>query len=252
MKEYTMKEYTMKEYKPKYWSLTLPISIEIKEEEKNMLTRRLICEKFREEIKNYTGRDHEVVFEKIVRCPHTKEIKLNYTYESEPPSEGSIYGMLVKKMEDWMDAPITDFDLDNWLTNVNVKSNYANLSELQTIYIGMRYDQARSKEDGNDWDVLKYILKKRVKKLFTSRVDGSYHEFKQVEFKLGKLLQFNPNKYEFVNRRVKRLGMTLTNFSEASLDWDKEFKIKLNLDRAKSSVELRTDLALSGLNDNIV
>jgi hypothetical protein len=245
----------MKLYNTNY---TYPVSIILKKTD-GFITRELITNKFKEAIKEYFDIDHEVIFENISRSTYNyfcdnDRVVLDYKFSSGeiPEIKSSVYDTMLDMCESFYTKEPPTFDTDSAIHRImNGESNYTDLSELQIIYIGMKYDEARGFKD-NEWDVLKFILKNKVKDLFKNRKDGTYHEVKLIEFKLDKLLKFNKNKHDFVTRRLKRNGKTLTNFSDASLEWNKQYKIKLNLDRNKASMELKTDLALSGLEDDIV
>lgn len=216
-------------------------------------TREDICSFISDEIFKFYGITHEVDFEKITRNKYTPAIILQYEFDGEH-SEDSLceYVYRISNMDQSQTATnITYTTSDPQFIELLGNSNFKDLDELQTLYIGMKYYQSRVAKN-DEWDVVKFILKKKLSRVFKGRKDGTFHEVEAVKFKLQKLLQFNQPKYEFVNRRVKRLGKTLTNFAEASMEWDKANKTKLNLDRSKASMELRTDLAMSGLEDDLV
>ena len=116
----------------------------------------------------------------------------------------------------------------------------------------MKYDQHRENLKDYDWITIASIIKNKFKNLFTNKKNGSYQEIQFVDFKLERLLKFNKDKHDFVQKRLKQEGKTLTNFVSSCKEWEDLNKIKLNLDKNKHSMELRIDLALSGLNDDIV
>lgn len=240
-------------YKENY---TYPVSITLSKSDET-ITRELIINKFKEAIKEYYNIDHDVNFDDIKRSFYQNgkdSAVLDYRFSTGevPDIKSSTYNTMLDMCQNWHMVEQIPFDIDAAIHRIiNGETNYDDLSELQTVYIGMKYDEAREFKD-NEWNVLKFILKNKLKNLFKNRKDGTYHEVQLVDFKLDKLSKFNMSKFEYVNRRVKKYGKTLTNFAQASSEWNKEFQILLNLDRTKHSMELRTDLALSGLEDDIV
>lgn len=216
-------------------------------------TREDICSFMSEEILKFYGIEHTVDFDKITRNRRAPGIVLQYSFDGKH-TDDSLCGYVYR---------ISDMDLSQTPTTTTYttagpqfeklmgSSNYCDLSDLQTIYLGMKYDQLNDPYEDKSWAILKNIMLRKVKKALNMPIDGTYRELEYVKFKMDKLKQFNPNKHKFVERRLKRTGRTLTNFQEAYGIWDRQYKKTLNLDRSKASMELRTDLALSGLNDDI-
>lgn len=239
-----------------YGPVNLPISITIDPKEKDSITREEICKRFSDIIKNYTGvGDYVVDFDKIKRDPYapTGVIILNYNYSTGEPKERSIYRYLVNMLYDYENRPLKDFDLVNWLKqgrNIS-DNNDIDSASVEDAYIGILYDQIRNKKS-DDWKIVKNILKHKIKSLFRWGKEGSTFEVDDLIFRLDKLSKFNPDKYKFVKCYIKKNGRTLSNYVTACLKFDKQYANKLELDPQKHSAELRADLAMSGLNDDIV
>lgn len=234
------------------WGNTIYLNLDISGKWENP-TREDICSFISDEILKFYGIEHEVEFDKITRNRLEPGIILQYSFVGKY-ADDSLYGYVYR---------ISDMDLSQTPTSTYIMSrphfqqmtsreNCHDLSDLQTIYLGMKYDQLKDPFEDKGWDIIKSILLKKIKKTLKLPMDGSYPELQHVKFKLDKLRQFNQNKYNFIVKRLKRSGKTLSNFQEASTIWDKQYKKTLNLDRNKASMELRIDLAMSGLNDDIV
>jgi len=238
-----------------YGPVHFPISIVIKAGERDSITRKEICERFSDIIEEYTGASNYVVdFDKIERSPYlSDDVILNYNYSTQAPEEKSIYYKLMNMVYDFENRPMKPFDIDQWLKNrqEDMVEGVKDSVSLEDAYIGMKYDEMREKKT-DDWSIVKHIVKNKIKSLFNNKKDGSFFEVSDLNFRLDKLSKFNPEKHNYVKSYMKKNGKTLSNYVEASIQFDKDRINKFKLDPSKHSSELRIDLAMSGLNDDIV
>lgn len=222
------------------------------------IDRDMIKDKFKVSIKDYYNIDHDVNFDDIKRSFYSlggDSVTLDYRFSSGevPEMKSSIHNTVLDMCEEIYTREPKLLDLDKCISEIlDGKTNYADLSELQSVYIGMKFDQLREVKGDNDWNILKDIVRNKIRNLFTNKKNGTYHEMKLVDFKLDKLKKFNLDKHKFVERRLKRNGKTLSNFVEATKEWNISYKNKLDFNKFKHSMELKTDLAFSGLEDDLV
>jgi len=207
------------------------------------LTREQICEIFHKKILDYYGVEHEVDFEKIKRDWKCPGIELYYKYDQKYKVD-SLPDKFHKLLTDYEDSRPESIIIANAPTLEEIRDRDA----LANIYSDMT--NGNSKEaDKEAWAFVKYFIWQKIKGLFRKSKDGNYWEVQHVNYKIEKLHTFNEPKRKFIETHLKKSGKTLENFRQASTLWDLKNKEKLNI--SKYSMELKADLATSGLNDKV-
>jgi hypothetical protein len=71
---------------------------------------------------------------------------------SVPEIKSSTYSTMLDMIEEKYIEP-KDFDFNSLILSIKEgKTNYIDLTELQSVYLGMKYDQYRVNYKDNDWD----------------------------------------------------------------------------------------------------
>jgi hypothetical protein len=207
-------------------------------------TSEEISTKFQKVIKYYYGVEHNVDFNKITKT--SDDLYLEYKF---PMPENRNRGIW-----DDLNDVLWGYNVLNNITEHPARlKSYEDLYELSDIYEAQLKDQSDTQCD-KILDIckkyLKFMTKKKLKKLLNLDKDGNFIEVEQINYKLSLLDKFNKKKSLNIKKFLQKNGKTISNFNYVNNEWDS--KNKENMIFGKMSNELKTDMATSGFNDKLV